>query len=201
MPIENFKDLHYLHITKHRWVFWRFLEGYLGKHLPGIWRIEWKPRQTGALTGKPMPHLHILIMQHDYIPWQECRWLWQKTIGERFVNIDVRAVYDIEVVIGYLSKYLGKVSDDTLEDDAYLNSIPPGRCWGFMRKNLIKNEDKWTGRFFETDDLAMLRSYAIQDETVPHDADILSFTLIGRKAREVGEIAFSTDIDARVNLD
>ncbi len=173
----------------------------MGKRLCGIWRIEWKPRLTGVLTGKPMPHLHILLMQNDYIPWQECRHLWQKTIGERFVNIDVRAVYDIEVVIGYLSKYLGKVTDATLEDAAYLDTIPTGRVWGFMRKNLIKREDKWVGRFFETDDLASLRSYAIQDETIPHDADILTFTLIGRKAREVGEIAFSSDIDGKVNLD
>jgi len=201
MPDDKFKDLGFLHINMHRWVMWRYLEEYAEKPLCGIWRIEWKPRQTGALKGKPMPHVHILLMQQAYIPWQEVRWAWMKTLGERFVNVDVRGVYDIELVITYIAKYIGKDDSGTLEDDAYFSNIPPGRCWGYMRKNLIKNEDKWVGRFFETDDIASLRHYAIPEKVELIDAGMCSFTIIGPKAREIGEIAFSTDLDGKVNLD
>jgi len=197
MPEENFKDLGYLHMNSHRWVMWRYLEKYLEKQLPGIWRIEYKRRLTGVFKGKPMPHLHILVMTCDYIPWQEVRWFWQQTIGERFVNVDIRAIYDPELALTYLAKYVGKEPDSTLENDAYLNSIPPGRCWGYMRKNLIKKEDKWTGRYFETDDLASLRHYALPNAGELIEQGCGSFTLIGERAREVGEILVTMPIANR----
>jgi len=200
MPEENFKDLGYLHMNMHRWVFWRYLEKYLGKPLPGIWRIEYRPRQSGIFKGKPMPHIHILLMTADYVPWQEVKWMWMNTIGERFVNTDVRAVYNVELVLTYIAKYIGKDDSDNLEYDAYLNSLPAGRCWGYMRKNLIKKEDKWTGRYFETDDIASLRHYAIPEGVELIDAGMCSFTLIGKRAREIGELLMGNDVDGKLHL-
>jgi hypothetical protein len=184
----RYKDVEYLRMTQHRWVMWRYLEHYVGKHMAGVWRIEWKPRLTGPLERRPMPHLHVLVCHTAYIPWQEVRWAWMQTIGERFVNVDVRGCYDKEVVIGYLSKYIAKVDPDTLEDDAYLDSVPPGRNWGVMRRNLMKTEEKFMGRYFETDDLASLRHYACPEKVELIDAGMCSFTLLGPKAREIGEL-------------
>jgi hypothetical protein len=198
---ERYKDVEYLRITAHRWVFWRYLENYLGEKCAGIWRIEWKPRLSGPLERRPMPHLHILLCKTRYVPWQEVRWAWMNTIGERFVNVDVRGCYDREIVVTYLSKYLGKVEDGTLEDDAYLDSIPPGRAWGVMRKNLLVQEEKFMGRYFETDDLASLRHYACPEKVELIDAGMCSFTLIGPKAREVGEILVGMPEDKRVASD
>lgn len=188
MDEKTYKDVAYLHMTQHRWVFWRYLEKYLDRKLPAIWRIEFKPRLSGNRIGKPMPHLHVLIMTQDYIPWQEVKWAWMNTIGERFVNVDVRAVYDPEVCMHYLSKYIGKDELVILENDAYLDSLPYGRQWGYMRKNLVKLSDKWTGRYFETDDLASLRYYATPGKVELIDSGMCSFTLIGPRAREIGEI-------------
>lgn len=195
---NQYKDLSYLYMTQHRWVFWRYLEKYLGKQIGGVWRIEYKERLSGNLEGKIMPHLHMLIFNTDYIPWQEIRWRWQNTIGERFVNVDVRACYDVELILTYLAKYLGKDDLPTLEYDAYLDSLPPGRCWGWMRKNLVAKGDKWAGRFFETDDIASLRLYAIPEKTDLIDAGMCSFTLIGERAIEVGQILFGKKVDGEI---
>jgi len=200
MDKENYRCLEYLNITQHRWVFWRYLERYLGKKLPGIWRIEWKERQTGVFAGFPMPHVHILLANCSYVPWQEVRWMWMNTLGERFVNIDVRAVYDPELVITYISKYLGKDEIGTLEYDAYIDSVPCGRSWGYMRKNLIVESDKWTGRYFETDDLASLRHYAVPGGVELIDAGMCSFTIIGKRAREIGEIIVGMDLDGQLYM-
>ena len=94
MDRERYLDIEYLNITQHRWVFWRYLEKYLEKKVPGVWRIEWVPRKSGVFKGQMMPHLHILLMQQNYLAWQEVKWMWMNTLGERFVNVDVRACYD-----------------------------------------------------------------------------------------------------------
>jgi len=200
MDRDRYFSLDYLYLTQHRWVFWRYLEKHLGKHLPGIWRIEYKPRLSGIHKDYPMPHIHILIATQAYIPWQEVRWYWQNTIGERFVNVDVRAVYDPEVTLHYLSKYIGKDESDTVQDDAYLDSLPYGRQWGYMRKNLLKQSDKWTGRYFETDSLASLREYAVPGGVDLIDAGMCSFTLIGPRAREIGEILVASTLDGECKL-
>jgi len=201
MTRENYLALDYLHITQHRWVFWRYLEKHLGKQIPGIWRIEYKPRLSGVHKDFPMPHLHILIAQHGYVRWQEVRWFWQSTIGERFVNVDVRGVYNPEVTLHYLSKYIGKEETDTLEHDAYLDSLPFGRQWGYMRKPLIKQEDKWTGRYFETDQLASLRQYASPESFEVQETGMCSFTLIGPRAKEIGNLLLASDLDGHIHLE
>jgi len=201
MDRESYISLEYLNMTQHRWVFWRYLEKYLGRKVPGIWRIEWKPRLTGVFKDLPMPHIHILLATCNYVPWQEIRWMWMNTIGERFVNVDVRAVYNPEVVVTYLSKYIGKQEDYTLEDAAYLDNIPYGRNWGYMRKNLIAHSDRWTGRYFETDDLASLRLYAVPGGVELIDAGMCSFTIIGKRAREIGELIVGTDLDGQLYME
>jgi len=201
MDRENYMALEYLNITQHRWVFWRYLEKYLGKQLPGIWRIEWKERLSGVFKGLPMPHIHILLATCNYVPWQEVRWMWMNTLGERFVNVDVRAVYDPELVITYIAKYIGKEDFTTLEYDAYLDSIPAGRNWGYMRKNLIAQSDRWTGRYFETDDLASLRQYAVPKNVELIESGLCSFTIIGKRAREIGEMIVGTDLDGQLYME
>ena len=126
--------------------------------------------------------------------------MWQNTIGERFVNTDVRGVHDPEVTLHYLSKYIGKDEQSSLEYDAYLDSLPFGRQWGYMRKNLIKQSDKWMGRYFETDDLASLRHYAVPGGVELIDSGQCSFTLIGPRAREIGELLMGNDLDGKLHL-
>jgi hypothetical protein len=117
----------------YRWVFWRYLEKWAGRKVSGMWRCEWKPRLSGIQIGEYMPHLHLLVFGEDFIPWQEVNWWWMNTLSVRHVCTDVQAVRDIDLATSYVSKYIAKTDLHYLDNAAYLNNVPPGRCWGWFR--------------------------------------------------------------------
>jgi len=103
-----------------------------------VWRREFQP-QRGAV------HFHLLFFNLPFIPQDELQELWTRCTGEDRSIVDIRLVKTRKHAMKYVSKYIGKVSDDpaitSLEHSPYWNregrkSI--GRCWGYINAELFR---------------------------------------------------------------
>lgn len=146
-----------------------------------------------------MPHLHILTFGEDYIPWQEVRWWWMNVLGVRQVSVDVGNIDNIAHATAYVAKYIGKVSDYTLDNDAYLNTVPPGRCWGFYHKNLIAMCPLVSARIRESDEVASLRDFACPEKVELLQGSNGTFTVLGKDVACLSMILFGQGLDGELN--
>lgn len=124
-------------VNLQRWRFQRYVEQYLGETVPSLWRIEWKPRLSGAKKNYLYPHLHLLSFTPKYLPHGDVREWWQKSIRTSlYVRTDVQRAIKGTNGGFYVAKYASKDSS-SLVHAAYLSSAFPGRSWGIMRKELL----------------------------------------------------------------
>lgn len=122
---------------KHRYLFMRRLEGYLGGQVCGLWRTEWVRRKSGSTKGNIAPHFHLLLFGIPYIPWRIVREWWGKAIGHiGYVKTDIRRVRGEKGAAYYVSKYCAKPDEASLVNALQLNGID-GRHWGYHRGKLI----------------------------------------------------------------
>lgn len=123
--------------NKHRYLFMRYMENYLGRTVPGIWRVEWLPRQSGDCEGMIAPHFHLLLFGVSYIHYMTVRHWWKKAIGwDKTVSTVVKKCGTAKKAGIYISKYIGKrPKNPYLDIGPYLNT--GGRHWGFLRKDEV----------------------------------------------------------------
>lgn len=124
----------------------------LRRKYPGmasVWRLEWKPRKSGARKGQLAPHLHLLILQ---TPDLDTNWLcdaWHEVVGTDDAQhlehgASAERVRSRRGVMAYASKAMCGES-----------ASPPswtGRVWGVAgRQNLpievVTEEVAWSEFF------------------------------------------------------
>ena len=121
-----------------RFLFLRYAENFLGKKVSAIWRMEWKPRLSGAFVGELFPHFHIMLFGVSYIAHKTVNEWWAKSLGwQGYVRTEVKAMANEKQAGSYVAKYCAKIEDGSLVNAAYLNNRPTGREWGIHRKNLL----------------------------------------------------------------
>jgi hypothetical protein len=123
--------------NNNRYLFQRYLEKHLKAKVPTLWRVEWKPRQSGRNKGKIYPHIHLLVGGVQFVPHRAVR-KWWRTI----VHVNGPLCTDVQLVDGdgaaqaYICKYASKKA--SLDIVAYLNNLGiAGRHWGITRKHLF----------------------------------------------------------------
>jgi len=185
---ENYKA------TQHRSVFWRDLEKGVGHHVPALWRIEWVQRKSGKRKGEYMPHLHVITFREKYISHLDVNKWWRKAIGVKKVRTETKGMVNERQVGYYVAKYSAKVDDHSLVNAAYLNNIPPGRQWGILRKQLIKLHEKRVLRVKPDEQTDKIKAFGLEGFEWLNAAGTGSFTLLGNRAPQIGDIFFGEGI-------
>lgn len=172
---------------RQRFLWWRHLEGFLRRHVSGIWRLEWKKRQSGEYTGWVVPHLHMMVFGVEYLHWTRVREWWAAVLHHSGpLATDVERIKDKEKVAVYIAKYMAKATEDaSLDYSAYLNNS--GRHYGFTRKSLIPLHEPQIELGIDEEDEAFLREFAAARLGWFDGRSDLSFTLIGEIAVEAKE--------------
>jgi len=102
-------------------------------HIRVIWRMEVKPRLSGASKGLPVPHYHFLIFGLPYghqAQLTELLSLWWDEIANYhdedvpFLRSEVTQIRSRKQSVFYASKYSAKIDENM--DDGF------GRHWGFF---------------------------------------------------------------------
>jgi len=98
-----------------------------------IWRMEIKPRQSGASEGEYVPHYHMLIFGlpygHENDFYEQFATMWNEIANNKlednaFLRSDVSQIRSRKQAVFYASKYAAKI--DNGNDDGF------GRHWGFF---------------------------------------------------------------------
>lgn len=92
-----------------------------------LWRMELKPRQSGASEGEIVPHFHILLTGtgENITESSIRRWIkasWSRIVGES-VRTQCDKIYSRSMAVSYVAKYAAKPSDYTQPGEW-------GRHWG-----------------------------------------------------------------------
>jgi hypothetical protein len=181
--------------NKDRYLFWRYVEKYLGRKLPTIWRCEWKPRLSGANKGIYYPHFHLLMMGVEYVSWETIRSWWRTiTKKEGALATDIRRVEAGKMAALYVSKYVGKVDQlVSLDNASYLNNA--GRQWGVLRRGMLPRFPVHYVDDLTVEIVAHLRRAAgaclpWYDPTVDE-----GFTLLGERAKALGNLLLAKGLD------
>jgi hypothetical protein len=180
-----------------RYLIHRSMEMYEGRHLPAIWRIEWKPRLSGDKINYLYPHWHMLIFGTDHIPIDQlCNW-WQNHIGSR----EKPVIWIVQSgsndhAAKYVAKYASKLSP-SLDNAAYLNSVAGGRQWGILRKKDIPLCEEIRIRLRCCREVSALRSMLVEGIEGIKRENNTGFTVFGEKAKMVAEYLFGIPLDGR----
>lgn len=170
--------------TKHRYLFHRYIEKHLGRKIPAIWRVEWKPRRSGPNTGKLVPHLHLVVFGVRFIAHGTVR-AWWRTILHAVgpLMTDVRKITGESSAAKYICKYVSKIG--SLDYAAYLNNnVVNGRHWGFVRKGLIPVHDIAVMTKLTDVEVDSLKACALQAYPDYGKAFDGGFTLFGKHVAE-----------------
>lgn len=170
--------------TKHRYLFMRYVEGHLLRHVPSFWRVEWVPRKSGARAGKVTPHFHLLLGGVEFLNHRKVRKWWRTIVH---VNgplcTDVQCVGSDSQVVAYLCKYASK--NPSLDYAAYLNSVSRmGRHWGLTRKHLFPWHDISTLRELTDEQAKLARSLGAEYIDTYDQTRGGSFTILGKEGVE-----------------
>lgn len=173
--------------SQDRYLFMRYVEKSQEKHVPCVWRTEWKLRKTGARKGKLMPHHHLLLINAKPLRENDVREWWRWSIGhdQTYLDVDVAQVTGPDAAAKYIAAYTGK--KEPLGILTYRNSgFQFGRHWGITRKHEVPLLPVLCRRQLWSGEIECLRDYA--DGLLPfYDLETgEGFVVFGEKA--VGEI-------------
>jgi hypothetical protein len=123
--------------NKDRYLLHRGVEHIIGRRIAALWRVEYKPRQTGMFVGDYHPHWHIIWCDVGFIPYTEIRLLWNKIChSDEKIQMDFEPIWNHGKAMSYIYKYTSKVSDQPrLDRVPQLNT--DGRHYGYLRKGMI----------------------------------------------------------------
>lgn len=187
--------------NRDRYVFLCSLEKYLGRQVGALWRMEWKSRKTGELQGIVCPHVHMIIFDVAFIPWQEIRGWWGQALGvEGPLATDVRQITGGKVVGKYVTKYCAKPGAScSLDSTTYLNNF--GRHWGIHRRDVVP----WSPRFLlshlTADEIRLVENAACMTFRFFTRGASQGFSIFGDNGGKVGEIILNNRVDAGVGFD
>lgn len=102
----------------------------------GIWRKEFQER--GAA------HYHVILINMPYWGWKSILACWQACTPDGGGSVWVKLLRSHKGIIGYVSKYIAKVSSETVSPllvvSPYLTAAEKekiGRCWGYINKDAL----------------------------------------------------------------
>ncbi len=174
-------SLHYANRSKHRYVFLRYIEKHLGRHVACLWRAEWEVRKSGIYKGFLRPHFHLCLMNVPFLSPLRVRHWWMHCIryGNRNLQVNVKPIQGIYGCLLYIAKYVSKLS--TLDIPLHRNNeINFGRHWGTTRKELIPMCEVSTIRKLSADEMEWVTAWG-QENIVDYHAELGNgFTLLGR---------------------
>lgn len=166
-------------MNRDKYLFLRAMEKHLGKNVCGLWRLEWKERQSGMCVGEIAPHWHIMLMNVAFIPKETVTKEWRKILkvkGPLCTRVD--GLKNGQICAAYIAKYCAKPQDTSgLDYLPYLHKT--GRHYGYIRKAMIPREPvKW---FRDLDAEAIAAIFHLGVETLPwiRIGDPQSFRLLG----------------------
>lgn len=175
--------------NRERYLFHRQVEKYVGKHVNGIWRVEWMPRLSGKRIGEVLPHMHLLLFSCPFVPIANIVKWWRNIIryDEPAFNLEIEFIKEGDVASFYVSKYCGKVAPDS--GLAHVPKVNTGRHWAYFRPQEIP---KCPATHFPLLDPGLIEWLRVKaSRAIPH-YDIRyddSFTLLGDFAKKIGDEA------------
>lgn len=182
--------------NRERYLMHRHFELYAGKHLCGIWRVEWKPRLTGKHVGRVEAHQHMVLFDCPYIGKKTIRKWWARILNMKgYVDVDSKTVPAGEAASMYVSKYCAKVDvQETLGNLPYLNT--PGRHYGYFRSKQIPRCEKISFPLINADFIRLIQIRASTRLKYLDTRFQETFTLLGDFAVQVGDEILKKAIDA-----
>lgn len=134
---DSVKDKTYAQRTQDRNLWLRYMEGFWGRDVATLWRIEWKERKSGDCQGQLAPHIHLIPFGVRFIPWQDVRKWWRSILKVKGpLSTDIRRTNSGEHTARYAAKYSAKeASVGSLDNESYLDMT--GRAWNITRRKLI----------------------------------------------------------------
>jgi len=181
--------------TQDRYVFFRSMENYLCKEVGALWRLEWKPRRSGANKGRLFPHVHLIVFGVGFLPWQDIRQWWRSALNVKgSLATDVQRIKGGKVVAKYVTKYCSKPMEvDSLDNASYSNKL--GRHWGIHRRSLIPFCNRWVIPFLDGDDIQLAENAGCQVFKYFTRNAGQGFSLLGPLAEKVGQELFCRMLD------
>lgn len=177
-------------ITRARSAFQKSIERMAQSALPGVWRVEWQKRKTGAYAGQYMPHVHVIYFRIPYLEKEAVTDAWARAINwNRHVSVKINEIVNLRMCLYYVSKYIAKMDVfGNLDIVSYLARHQAGRKWGIYRKNLLPVADKTEMRVLPGTLVERIREAAIRayDKT-PVDKET-GFSVFGPAAQEIQRI-------------
>jgi len=190
----------YLRATAHernqdRHWFLRSMENYLEKKVGALWRLEWKPRRSGAKLGQWEAHVHLIVFDVKFYPWEELNRAWRVALGAvGYVRSDVKRIRGGRDVAKYVSKYCSKKPEtSSLVNTSYLNA--PGRHWGIHRRDLIPFADRFLMTDLSGDEIRLCENAACCTFKYFTRGTEQGFCLFGKNGKKVGEEILLRHID------
>lgn len=124
--------------TRDRTRFLRDVENHLGRDVACLWRLEYKFRKSGKLTGRVVPHFHLIILGCKYLDKKVVRKLWRSILHVKGpLATDVRLKRKARNSALYAAKYTAKEDPlGALDNVSYLHS--DGRAWGLTRSKWVR---------------------------------------------------------------
>jgi hypothetical protein len=168
----------------------RSVERLAGRHLAGIWRVEWKVRKSGRHKGEYMPHVHTIYFD---IPWVDKRsWTraWATAIGVNgHVSVKLEKIDSLWKCLNYVSKYIAKVDlSCNLDIPSYLTTHLFGRKWGIYRRELLPRADRVEIRLFPGPLIDEIRAIATAAYAKTPQGDEAGFCVFGPAAAKIFEL-------------
>lgn len=181
--------------TEHRSRLFRDMEKHLGKEIGALWRIEWQDRKSGKLMGTMVPHVHLIVFDCRWLPWDLLSKLWQGACrADGPPRVDVQRIRGQRDVAKYVAKYAAKVNPaHNLVIASYLNI--QGRHWGIHRADLIP----WCVRTWDLrytpEEIALLENVAASKIPYFPKGTRSGFSLFGPIVKKVTDEIHARRID------
>lgn len=170
------KDIPTYMRTAQRWAVHNRIEEWAGRQIPQLWRVEWKPRLSGACKGDIACHIHIAPIGLKRIPWQVIRKAWANAVHWKNPVTDIRSRKGRRAA-RYAAKYAAKQSEiSSLDYVPYLEFPPEGRCWGLTREKLVPRcRRRYAGPLTEPE-IRRAQKIGVQVMEKPHATGFCAFT-------------------------
>ena len=177
-------------ITYHRSRFQAWFEEQNHREVCGLWRVEWMDRLKGRFVGQPMPHVHVISFNCEWVDKWEVKSAWMRIIGERkSASTDIRGINDLRHCMYYIGKYIGKMPEmlkcSSLGIEAYLNI---GRAWGKYRPELLPLSDRVYFRVQNNSLVKRIRAIAKAAWKGCPDCERMGFSVFGSASKKIAEL-------------